>query len=271
MYKKYEVTVKLLSPMLGTVSVNPDVYAKHIIAKQNELIEKFAESKAKSTSKYAGESKITPEEAAQELEWLLDKVEEFIGRRMDPDERVACLKDSKKFFKSIGADESQGLTGFFYDKEKNLPFIGGWMIGGFLKNAAEILTRDKNAGKEESSKKDGSMWSSITASKKYINDAVSIQRKIYFDRDIIRNEDGKPQMLTRSLRAKTADGPRVCLASSEQVDEGACLSFTIRTLPGLMPEKTLRELFEYGNFKGLGQWRNADWGQIEVVSFKEVE
>jgi hypothetical protein len=270
MYTTFIVKGILISPMLGTVSLLPNIHKKHLVNKVNELIADFRESKAKLQSKYVGAKEISAEQELEELMWVFEKLEDFIGRRLSDEERAECLKDSKKFLKDISAEDPSGITGFFYDREKNLPFVGGWMISGFLKNAAEVLTRAKNAGKEES-KKDGKMWSSIASSKRTINEAVSVQRKIYFDTDVVRNPDGTPKYLERSLRAMTNDGPRVCLAASEMVDEGAKFEFTIRTIDGLMTSKILHELFAYGSFKGLGQWRNADWGQFEILSLKEVK
>ena len=76
-------------------------------------------------------------------------------------------------------------------------------------------------------------------------------------------------VLERPLRAKTMQGPRVSLAASEVVEAGWELEFEISLLenPGTPKSKPLtfdviEQALEYGAFKGLGQWRNAQNGRF---------
>ena len=73
----------------------------------------------------------------------------------------------------------------------------------------------------------------------------------------------------RPLRANTMQGPRTSLAKSEQLDEGWELDVEITLLPGIKTAKSeaidwdaIETALEYGQFKGLGQWRNAGWGSF---------
>jgi hypothetical protein len=59
----------------------------------------------------------------------------------------------------------------------------------------------------------------------------------------------------------TAQGPRVSLARSEQVDAGTTFSFTLKVMQNSpLTETVIRTLFDYGEISGFGQWRNAGNG-----------
>ncbi len=78
----------------------------------------------------------------------------------------------------------------------------------------------------------------------------------------------------RPLRAQTAQGPRVALARSEVVPPGTELDFVLTIIGDVPPldrqttkkvpisEELLHEWFAYGEFHGLGSWRNAGWGKF---------
>lgn len=81
--------------------------------------------------------------------------------------------------------------------------------------------------------------------------------------------------LERPLRAETMQGPRVALAKSEVINEGWSVEFTVRVLPNSATKTSsaldmdlVETLLEYGQFKGLLQWRNGGYGQFE---FEEVK
>lgn len=68
-------------------------------------------------------------------------------------------------------------------------------------------------------------------------------------------------LCTRPLRGETPRGPRVALATSETVPAGSTLEFTIHCLqPELMG--LMEEFLNYGEFKGLSQWRNSGKGRF---------
>ncbi len=70
----------------------------------------------------------------------------------------------------------------------------------------------------------------------------------------------------------TMQGPRVSLARSSYVEEGTELTFTLCWLPHKeFSEAMFKQLFEYGEFAGLGQFRNGGYGRFEVVSWKKIK
>jgi hypothetical protein len=89
--------------------------------------------------------------------------------------------------------------------------------------------------------------------------------------DVKRDEEGNIDYLQRSLRAMTAQGPRVSLAKSEVLPEGTTFSFTIEVLDNSpLKEEHIKEILSYGVLKGLGQWRNAGYGRFEVIEFSKA-
>lgn len=141
--------------------------------------------------------------------------------------------------------EDKGWTGFMHDEDG--PFIYNYMIRGFLKNAGNVL-KDKAGVKNLRSK---------------IGDAVFISpRKIHFG---VEHPAGS---LERPLRAQTMQGPRVTLVRSGLIAAGTEIAFSVRIIPTKeINADLITYLFSYGEFVGLGQWRNSNlYGTFEVVS-----
>lgn len=67
----------------------------------------------------------------------------------------------------------------------------------------------------------------------------------------------------RPLRAMTMQGPRTSLARSEELPAGTWFECTVTVLNGVISEPLLRDILEYGEFQGLGQWRSGGLGRIE--------
>ena len=148
--------------------------------------------------------------------------------------------------------EEKGWTGFH--KLNGLPVIYNYAIKGFFKNACSMLTRTKDS---ESGK--------VRAFKKIIDGLVFIEpRQIY----LVLPDNAKIGVLERPLRAQTAQGERITLARSDTCPTGTTMEFTIKIL-GQVSEKLLREWLDYGGFRGLGQWRNADYGKFEYTIAKQ--
>lgn len=88
--------------------------------------------------------------------------------------------------------------------------------------------------------------------------------------EALDNPDG---VLERPLRAMTMQGPRVSVTASEKVDAGWELEFDLTLLENPATPKSRALTFdvidaamEYGSFKGLGQWRNAQNGRFTFES-----
>jgi len=69
---------------------------------------------------------------------------------------------------------------------------------------------------------------------------------------------------TRPLRAQTLRGERIALASSEQISAGTTFDCEITLFEPVL-EPLIRQCLDFGEHKGLGQWRNSGKGRFEWV------
>ena len=164
---------------------------------------------------------------------------EFIGSKA-PD--ASTIEDEVA---AVGAEEvvTKGKTVF--PKENNTPFLYDYQIKGFFKDTCGALK-----------KVSGTKSSSIKAYKKEIDKLIfPAPRKISFENF---GEIGECQ---RPLRAQTMQGERVSLAISDEINEGASVTFTVTAFSENYLD-ILREWFDYGIYSGIGQWRNSGHGRF---------
>lgn len=152
---------------------------------------------------------------------------------------------------TLPVDERTGWTGFH--TLDGGPIIYDYVVKGFFKDACGMLRRDSST-----------MSAKEKAYKKIIDGLVFI-----LPRQIRINTNGQALgKLERPLRAETAQGPRVALARSDTAPVGSTLEFFVSVI-GDVSEKLLREWLDYGQLRGLGQWRNGGYGTF-TYSMDEV-
>lgn len=156
-------------------------------------------------------------------------------------------RKSVEELETIDEREEKGWTGFHSD-EKGL-FIYDYMIRGFLKAAGQA-TANQNK---------------VVAYRSKIDQNVFIfPRKIHFSQ-FDKNVSKPDGVVERVLRAMTMQGPRVSLAKSDKVDAGTKLNFEIHLLKNKdITEDILKFWFTYGQYSGLGQFRNGSYGRFDV-------
>lgn len=147
---------------------------------------------------------------------------------------------------TIGVDAvmERGMT-IFPRNENGDPIMWDYQIKGFFKDACGMLrkvTKSKSSG--------------IKAYKKEIDGLIFVK-----ERQIPFVFDGEIGNCQRPLRAQTAQGERVSLASSETIPAGATLEFTIQCLVDA-DMVAVHEWLDYGKLRGLGQWRNSGKGKF---------
>lgn len=149
--------------------------------------------------------------------------------------------------------EKRGLTVFMRDKADGALCMMDYMFIGYLKEAVSALSAEngvKMAG--------GKVGTYVFAE----------PRVMRFER-----EDGgifdADSVLSRPLRAQTMQGPRVALTASELVDAPWGLTVTIKLIENAGTAKsrpitwdTIEDALDYGQYKGLGQWRNGGFGRF---------
>lgn len=162
----------------------------------------------------------------------------------------------KEEVEALGAEElvERGTT-VFPRRKDGTPFLWDYQAKGFLKDACKAMREA-----------DGSVSANIPAYKTKIDTLVFVSPR---NINLVMPEGGEVKIMQRPLRAETAQGPRVALASSEMLPAGTTCSFDITTLAqtvGTRKVANLREAivewFAYGQLRGIGQWRNAGWGSF---------
>ncbi|MCD8208512.1 MAG: hypothetical protein LUD72_11285 [Bacteroidales bacterium] len=153
---------------------------------------------------------------------------------------------------AIGEDEvfEKGMTVFPRDEEGR-PIYWDYQIKGMFKDACGMLR--KVTGKKSSK---------LKAYKKEIDGLIFVK-----ERRIPISYDGEITICQRPLRAQTAQGERIALSSSESIPAGATIEFTVECLVDDDMD-LVREWLDYGELRGIGQWRNSGKGRYtweEVV------
>jgi hypothetical protein len=110
--------------------------------------------------------------------------------------------------------------------------------------------------------KGGNESSKLKAYKKIIDGLI-----FPMPREIPITFSGEIGICQRPLRAQTAQGERIALAMSEEIPKGATVEFSVKCLDaGLIP--AVKEWLDYGDLRGIGQWRNASHGRFTWEELK---
>jgi hypothetical protein len=148
--------------------------------------------------------------------------------------------------------EDRGWTGF-HTAEDGEPFLYDYVIKGFFKDACSMLTRV-----------DGTESKKLTAFRKCVDGLIFVK-----PRRIVLHLSGPLTPLERPLRAQTAQGERIALARSDAAPVGSWIEFEVVIL-GKVPVATILEWLDYGEYRGLGCWRNAAYGRF-TYTFETVK
>ena len=172
--------------------------------------------------------------------------EEFIGGKCSDKEKV---KDELESLDTEALVEKT-MTVFHRGKDGN-PILYDYQIKGFIKEAIGVMVE---FGAIKIGKASLSKWTY----KRVVDNFIFVT-----PREIpLRIPDGgSVTTCTRPLRATTMRGERIALAHSEEVPGGTSLECAINvTEPQLMD--IVKRALDYGEHKGLGQWRNSGKGRF---------
>jgi hypothetical protein len=146
----------------------------------------------------------------------------------------------------------QNMTVFPRDGQGR-PFIYDYQIRGFFKDTCGALQR---AAGNKGSRKNINKSAGVTSYKKLIDGAIFIE-----PREIVINFKGLVDTCQRPIRINNAHGENTALVISESIPAGAAVEFDVLCVnPDHL--ELVREWFEMGRWKGLGQWRNSGKGSF---------
>ena len=164
---------------------------------------------------------------------------------MKLEEEVAAIGTEEVFEKS--------MTVFSRGEDGN-PVVWDYQWRGYFKDAFKALRKITK-----------SKCSAIKNYKQEIDGLVFVN-----PRQIPIKLNGKMDICQRPLRASTAQGERIALASSESIPVGSSMEFEIQLLnPG--DEKAIIECLDYGRLRGFGQWRNSGKGRFHYRIVERTE
>lgn len=147
---------------------------------------------------------------------------------------------------AIGVEAEIGKQMTVFPRNENgQPIFWDYQFKGFFKDSCGALRKMK-----------GSQSEKIKAFKKEIDGLIFV-----YPRKIDINFDGEMGNCQRPLRASTAQGERIALANSEMIPAGATCEIEIRLYKADL-EKAVIEWLDYGELRGMGQWRNASNGRF---------
>lgn len=129
--------------------------------------------------------------------------------------------------------------------EDGIPFLFDYQIKGFFKDSCAALR-----------KVPGSAASKIKAFKKEIDGLIFVAPRM-----LILNMPGELTECQRSLRAATPKGEITAIACSEAAPAGTTVDIEIECFTKDLYD-LVKELLDYGIYRGIGQWRNSGKGRF---------
>jgi hypothetical protein len=160
---------------------------------------------------------------------------------------------------ALGVDEVQDKTKTIFSKDTDgNPIIWDYHIKGFFKSAfLALIDFDESIVSEMSKAKTQKLLTRWKAKSSVDNLIYAYPRKIR----LIMPTDAVLTNCERPLRAETMQGPRIALACSEQAVAGTYFDFEVKYATKAL-EKAIREALDYGEWTGMGQWRNSGKGRF---------
>ena len=170
--------------------------------------------------------------------------------------------DPSDELESIPAEEGSTITIFPRTREGD-PCFFDYQIRGFFKESCAMLARSNGLDEtgKKSKKKAVTLSGKETAYKKLIDGNIFV-----YPRKIPIMYDGEMSLCQRPLRASTPQGERITLACSEEIPEGAVIEFDVKIMRDTDVD-LLAEWMTYGEYHGMGQWRNSGKGRFLVEKF----
>lgn len=155
-------------------------------------------------------------------------------------------KSLEEEVEAIGVDgvAEKAMTVFPRDSDGN-PLLFDYQIKGFFKDATGVLR-----------KVTGTKASKVKAYKKEIDGLLFVNPRM-----IPLHLSGEMGVCERPLRASTAQGERIALASSEAAPANTSIEIEINCLTKDMYDLA-KECLDYGELRGIGQWRNSGRGRF---------
>lgn len=262
----YKLFICTKSELLAT---NPaaDIMNEHIIQKAKKLMAEASRKEkrvSKALDKYAGEQDICGDKAYLDLRYNLQAYMSLIGSKAAVPESAEELLDlfaqvKEEFDEMVAQGKAQQGTIFLRNNEGKVVLSSHMILG----NIKEILSNITNNGDKSILATKVSVGETCAQDIKWVNayaEAKQIEDGKLVDRDSVKDAEGKPVMLQRSLRIRNPQPGQaaVCISMSEYLPEETIFEFTLRVRKkSVFDKNALEYIFHHGISLGLGQWRGS--------------
>lgn len=157
---------------------------------------------------------------------------------------------------ALGVDEVIDKSMTVFPRSANgKPCLYDYQVRGFFKEAAGFINQTLPAKAEKGG------LAKLTAHKKKIDGLVFVRPRQ------IELKGSMNATCQRPLRAQTAQGERIALANSEAMAAGTVAEFEVVCMVDGLADY-VRAWLDYGEWHGLGQWRNSGKGKF---TWEEIE
>lgn len=251
--REYRVRLEFTETLLGSRPTE-SIAARWVQARETDAAEATLRSGRRALPTDGGVRRATPDEARDLAADLVGTSTAGEGREADEDDAGAPL----------------AVTGFSTDPVTGRLHLWDFQLMGFLKAVAGSQTLDlRIPGKVTADKSANAQIQRLVWVFGVGDDPM--ERRIW-----LRRADGsyidapEPELMDRPLRAQTPRGERVSIAISEQIHPPCWCEARVVLLRGCkVSQAQLEEVFAYGMFQGLGQWRSGGWGRF-VAELEQV-
>lgn len=185
------------------------------------------------------------------LKYVVPKLDKDTRVKEFPELKEELVKEELKTLKRKVDDEEveeerDSMLTIFHKMDGGI-YLLDYQIKGFLKNSGNVLKDILG----------------IRALRSKIDNFVFVYPRYI---KIANEPDG---IFVRSLRAQTAQGPRICVAGSEYVEPPCPIEIEIELLPHKEVKwETIYALLDYGSRLGIGQFRNGSFGRFTWEEIK---
>lgn len=162
---------------------------------------------------------------------------------------------------SLGADEVEERTMTVFSRmEDGTPCLWDYQVRGMIKEGLKILygLEGSRVSKDKSNYR----------YKKKVDNYIFVEPRqiplwMPIELDLSETDCQRP------LRASTPQGERIALAHSEEAPEGTYVEFTVFCMNDTDAEY-VKDVLDYGRWKGFGQWRNSGKGRFTYEILEEA-
>ena len=250
----YRVEFRLQTDMLGTCC-EASIYNEHVLQKAKKEIAHVNALRGKVSKhldKYVG-SEITFEKELLDLKKVIRAYQAIVGKVEDlPDDYDDLLDYAKQIDEEYAAAIKRGETAkatVFMKDEDGWPSISTHMILGNLKENLRIIVNNEDKS---------ILTSKVSVGEVCALDVKPVEQYMRPSRDILRDDNGKPQLCERPIMFDRMGKKTTAIAQSEVLPAGSEMSCVLRVRSGSpITEQALRKLLDFGKSNGLGTWRGS--------------